>query len=337
MRHPKLTVIMSNYNQARYVGQAIESVLAQKTSFPFCLLITDDHSLKDNSLEIVRAYAQKYPNIIRVLENKENGRYLQNILRAKAQTKTPYFTLLDADDYWTDDAYLQKAVDFLEKNKDFSIYYTNVTTLRENGSSRLYVQTKLKTADFTFDDFLHDKIFFSQTTGMVFRNTIYRNGIPDIVQHAVGTDAERSFEGDADRFIMHLHSGKAHFVNESSGVYRLLSGGIWTGLNDFEKAAIQARCFMDYDRYFDGRYHQFFIGKAWKEICHCLSCLNQAKENQSFCLEAREKFFDVLTICLNHKKEINLILHPQLKKLKYRLIKKIYDWAAYKLRKKGII
>lgn len=46
----KVTIIMSNYNQEKYISQAIESVLNQKTNFPFQLIITDDFSTKDNSI-----------------------------------------------------------------------------------------------------------------------------------------------------------------------------------------------------------------------------------------------------------------------------------------------
>ena len=81
----KVTIIMSNYNQEKYISQAIESVLNQKTNFPFQLIITDDFSTKDNSIKIIKEFEKKEPNIIKVLYNKENGRYLKNILRKSMQ------------------------------------------------------------------------------------------------------------------------------------------------------------------------------------------------------------------------------------------------------------
>ena len=290
----KLTVIMSNYNQADLIIGAIESVLKQKTDFPFQLIITDDNSTKDNSVEIIRKYEQKYPNIIKCLYNKENGRYLKNILRAKAITKTPYFTLLDADDYWTDNLYLQKAIDFLESHTDFTIYSTNVLTLWEDGSSSPYIKHPTKTTDFSIEDFLHNSISITQTTGMVFRNIIYSKGIPEIVNSSIGTISERSFEGDYGRFIMHLKYGKAHYVNEISGVYRILSSGIWQCLNPFEKSTIQAQAFIDHDRFFEGKYHRFFINKAWDEIRGCLKYLryNYKKEETTFRPEANKKILN---------------------------------------------
>ena len=55
----KVTIIMSNYNQEKYISQAIESVLNQKTNFPFQLIITDDFSTNDNSIKIIKEFEKK--------------------------------------------------------------------------------------------------------------------------------------------------------------------------------------------------------------------------------------------------------------------------------------
>ena len=335
----KLTVIMSNYNQAHLITQAIDSFLAQKTNFPVQLIITDDFSTKDNSVEIIKQYEKKYPDKIKALYNQENGRYLKNILRAKALTKTPYFTLLDADDYWTDENYLQKAVDFLDAHPDFTIYNTNVTALYEDGHAHPYVKTNKMSVDSSMEDFINGTIIFSQTTGMVFRNVIYINGIPQIVQNAIGTISERSFEGDVDRYFMHLKYGKAHFVNEISGIYRILSDGIWQRLNIFEKAAIQAQAFLDYDTYFDKKYHTFFMNKVWEEIKKCTLFLSETTSAKDLDLrqEAKEKFVHCLLACVNERDILNFQKTAKIKKIKYRIMKRIYDILKKKLQKKGLV
>lgn len=55
---------MSNYNQAHFIRQAIDSVLSQKTTFPWQLIITDDNSTKDNSKDIILEYQKRYPDRI---------------------------------------------------------------------------------------------------------------------------------------------------------------------------------------------------------------------------------------------------------------------------------
>ena len=125
-----LTIIISNYNQEKHLAETIDSVFAQKVDFSFMIIITDDHSTKDRSKEIIYEYANRHDNIEPIFAD-ENGGYLTNILRAKERTKTKYFCLLDADDYWTDSCFLQRAYDYLEAHPEYTIYEANVEVIKE--------------------------------------------------------------------------------------------------------------------------------------------------------------------------------------------------------------
>ena len=63
----KLSVIIISYKQAKYIRDAIDSVLMQKVNFKYELLLADDCS-QDGTLEIMKEYEKKYPDIVRVLE-----------------------------------------------------------------------------------------------------------------------------------------------------------------------------------------------------------------------------------------------------------------------------
>ena len=52
------------YNHAEYIAQTLDSFLEQETDFPFEIIISDDAST-DGSADIIRSYAEKYPDIIR--------------------------------------------------------------------------------------------------------------------------------------------------------------------------------------------------------------------------------------------------------------------------------
>ena len=64
-QQPKVSVLISFYNLAPYVDQTMQSVLAQKTDFPVEVLCADDGS-DDGTIEILRAWEQKYPDTVRV-------------------------------------------------------------------------------------------------------------------------------------------------------------------------------------------------------------------------------------------------------------------------------
>ena len=55
-----------------------------------------------------------------------------------------------------------------------------------------------------------------------FRNVIFINGVPQELIDAPDNDKINPLGADRFRFVMHLHEGKAHYVNEISGVYRIL-------------------------------------------------------------------------------------------------------------------
>ena len=130
----ELTVIISNYNQEEHLAETIDSVLAQRVNFPYRIIITDDCSCQDRSREIVRDYAARY-DFIEAIFGEENKGYLVNILRAKAKTKTRFFCLLDAEDYWTDQDFLQRAYNFLNGHAEYTIYEANVEVMAEDGTN----------------------------------------------------------------------------------------------------------------------------------------------------------------------------------------------------------
>ena len=111
-----VSIITLTYNHEPYIRECLDGNLMQQTSFKFELLIHDDAST-DNTANIIREYAAKYPNIIKPIYQTEN-QYSQKVpigctyLYPRAQGK--YIALCEGDDYWTDPLKLQKQVDFLE-------------------------------------------------------------------------------------------------------------------------------------------------------------------------------------------------------------------------------
>lgn len=121
---PKVSVIMLAYNHGKYIADAMESVVKQKTDFPFELIIGEDCST-DNTLEIIKKYQEKYKNIHLISDEKNVG-IVANELRVMQQCQGKYIAFCEADDFWTDELKLQKQVDFLEKNEDFGLVHADV-------------------------------------------------------------------------------------------------------------------------------------------------------------------------------------------------------------------
>ncbi|MEL3908412.1 MAG: glycosyltransferase family 2 protein [Treponemataceae bacterium] len=277
----KLTVLMPTYNRANYITQAVNSVLAQKTNFGIKLIITDDCST-DGTVELIKNLQEKYPEKIEIILSDKNERLLANILKAQSRVETEYFCVLDPDDYYTDENFLQKAVDYLEAHKDFTIYSSNCMMLFEDSTKSPFIKAITKQAVFTFDDLLSSNVIITQTAGSVFRNVIYNDGIPQIIKDAIGTPSEASFRADTERYIMHLEKGKAFFKNEIVAIYRIHKDGIWTKTNQFHRNLLSAQAYYDYFRYFDYKYGEYFLTRSLGFAKSCFSELQKAIDTQNF-------------------------------------------------------
>ena len=58
-----VSVSVITFNHEKYIDKTIKSILNQKTSFRFEILIHDDAS-NDNTQKIIKKYADMYPNLI---------------------------------------------------------------------------------------------------------------------------------------------------------------------------------------------------------------------------------------------------------------------------------
>ena len=335
----KLTVIMPTYNHGKYIKQAVESVLMQKTNFPFQLLITDDNSTEIEAIDVLRNYAEKQPAKIKVLFNDTNIGAHKNYLRAEAITKTQYFMILDADDYLTDENYFQKAVDFLDSNPEFTIYSTNLLYLFEDGTTRKYIKKTIKVLDSTFEDYLQDKCIIPQATGMVFRNVIFINGVPQELIDAPDNDKINSLGADRFRFVMHLSKGKAHYVNEISGVYRILKKeSIYSSTSSFEKYVCEANAYVEYNKFFRNKYNKFYMNHAYRalkksliEYCLILETMETEIPDYLFVL-----LQNVTYECYKNKDIIDIKINFK-NKLDNYIFYKLYRFCAKKLIKRGIL
>lgn len=131
------------YNHEPYLRECLEGFVMQQTDFPFVAIVHDDAST-DHSADIIREYAAKYPDIIHPIYETENQwRKADGSLRkimndAIEATGAPYIALCEGDDYWTDPHKLQKQVDFLDANPDYSLCFHKV-----NIESDFYKEQKL--------------------------------------------------------------------------------------------------------------------------------------------------------------------------------------------------
>ncbi|MDP4679629.1 MAG: glycosyltransferase, partial [Cyclobacteriaceae bacterium] len=126
LKKHKISVILTSFNHAKYLREAIDSTLAQ-TFTDFELIIWDDAST-DNSWKIIQSYSDPR---IKVFRNERQRRGVYGINRAITEiAEGEYIAIHHSDDVWEPEK-LQKQVDFLNKNQDMGAVFTNAHIIGE--------------------------------------------------------------------------------------------------------------------------------------------------------------------------------------------------------------
>lgn len=122
-----VSVIIVTYNQEQWIRQTIESILSQKTTYPYELIIGDDCST-DSTLSICKEYAAKYSHI-QLIAQKKNLGIIGNWVSCIQTCRGKYILGCAGDDYWHNPNKIQLQVDFMENHPNCVICHTDYDKL----------------------------------------------------------------------------------------------------------------------------------------------------------------------------------------------------------------
>lgn len=254
---PLISVIVPCYNKKEYLAQCLDSILAQKTNFPYKITVIDDCST-DGSYQIAQKYSKKHPHLT-LLRNKKNFGLLSTIIACYERIDTQFYTVLDADDYWLTTDKLQKAVDFLSTHPNHTIYVNN--TFIDNDNRRRKQLPYNKEFDYTYSND-NNHIIIGHTSGTVFRNCWSKKYLSKLKKELQGGN-EQAFRGDLFRLLYNLNFGIAHYDPEVKSVYRYNQLGIWSSTDENEQRLANARAFLAIFEFLNYQNPSFFITTSW--------------------------------------------------------------------------
>lgn len=241
-------VMMPVYNQERFLAQGIESIVNQKTNFNFRLIIGEDCS-KDSSRLIIEKYAKLYPEKVFPIYNEKNLGSNANSTNIYLTTDAKYIAICEGDDYWIDNNKLQKQVDFMEANPDFSMCFSDVEVINEL-KQEVEFYPKWSKDVFEFEDFVLSPINIIPTPSLLFRNFLPRP-FPAFYNNALG--------GDMITQLLLADKGKGKFFSERMAAYRNHAGGITKTQKHIEQHTIALkRTYDDLNQYFNYKYDKIF-------------------------------------------------------------------------------
>ena len=248
-----VSVVCNTYNHEPYIADAIESFLMQKTNFKYEILINDDAST-DKTADIIRHYEKKHPHIIKSIYQIENqyskGIKIGIVNADRAIGK--YIALCEGDDYWTDSYKLQKQIDFLENNSDYSLCVHGASMINASTNEKIYdVRPSKASKDFNTEEIIIGGGGLFATNSMVYRRIESENK-PDFYNN--------SPIGDYPLTIFLSLIGKVYYIDQNMSIYRYLVPGSWTErefkntqkrISHFE---IMERMLREVDEYTDYNY-----------------------------------------------------------------------------------
>lgn len=160
MKDVRVAVCLVTYNQEKYIEQAINSVLEQKTTFPVDIIVGNDCSSDGtaNVLQCIQTNCLAWGGG-KIFNRRKNlgivGNTIDLFRYIIAQDYT-YVAMLDGDDWWCNENKLQMQVELLEENKDVSFCYMRGTS--DEKLAKNYKSTNHVVIKDMFDEIRHTGI-----------------------------------------------------------------------------------------------------------------------------------------------------------------------------------
>ncbi|MBG6062954.1 glycosyltransferase involved in cell wall biosynthesis [Flavobacterium sp. CG_9.1] len=223
---PIVSVCMITYGHEDYIREAIEGVLMQECDFEIELIVANDCS-PDKSDAIIKNIIRTNPrgSIINYIKHEQNIGMMSNFIFAIQQCHGKYIALCDGDDYWTDPLKLQKQVDFLQANEEYSICWTRFDKVNQSGNllDENIPSFDQSLGDITVNNFFENYRTWTLTT--VFKASVLKRYDLSKFKHSK----------DNTLFFAAIHDSKGKILNFNSACYRIHDTGIWSSATNLNK------------------------------------------------------------------------------------------------------
>ncbi len=312
-REPLVSIGCITYNQEEYIGQAILSFLAQKTDFPFEILIHDDAST-DKTPDIIREYEMKYPDIIKVIYQSENqyskGKNVSKFNYDRARGK--YYAFCEGDDFWIDPYKLQKQSDYMIKNENCSFVVHAAYKTYEDGTVmrdmfRPFKQNRIVSIEEVLERWLF-------ATNSIMIKTEYMKIIPEFFAGAPC--------GDYPLAVYMAYKGSVYYIDEFMSAYRMFAKNSLTNLR-FKEHNIEKR--LDFEKRFNemlDKINEYTEYKYQDAVKRAVLYRNfRFLVDDGDLKSIKDKKYKVFYRELNYKEKLSLILRNSNSKVYIKLLK----------------
>lgn len=258
----QVSIVCITYNHEKFIAKMLDSLLSQKTNFKYEILIHDDAS-KDRTQEIIRDYANKYPNIIKPILQKENQwskGINPNITYNYPRIQGEYVAYCEGDDYWSDVNKLQLQYDAMEQNKECAIcvHKTQCVSLSNEKINREFPPIELEEGIITSQAYITMEL---REVGWLFQTSSYFIRA-EVVKKYASSYVNKYPVGDLPLVLFSLQEGSCYYISRKMSCYRVDSGGAMSKLKSREKKIAHFNKIIagheDFDKMTFYKYHEDF-------------------------------------------------------------------------------
>ena len=234
-KSPLVSICCPTFNHEKFIGEAIDGFLMQETDFPFEIVVRDDCST-DKTASIVKKYAEKYPKIINPIYESENqySKGVKPLLAVLGKARGEYIATCEGDDYWLVADKVQKQIDYLLTHKDVSLVYDNGYERSGEALTKGRIFTK---TDEDICDAVNGSSVYLNTAA--FRNIEPQNFLS---KHSY------VYSGDVLLEYWAFTIGRIKKFNRYTAVYRVHSGGNWSGLSPLDRTVVSISSFYEFHK-----------------------------------------------------------------------------------------
>lgn len=213
-----VSVAVVTYGHSKYIRQALDSILMQKTEFDYEIIVGDDCS-QDDTTKILKEYEKQYPSIFKMLYREKNLGATKNFYDVMLHCSAKYIAILEGDDYWNDSYKMQKQVKFLEENPNFIGVVHSCNVISDNFTVSAQKEEMYRCLDgsiFTFEDFKNTRVPGHVCT-LLFRNIFkLSQSSYEIIYTADSVTGDRTIN------MLLLAQGDIYCMDEAMSTYRLV-------------------------------------------------------------------------------------------------------------------
>jgi len=217
-----VSVCCAAFNHARYIDQAMESFLSQRTGFDFEIIVHDDASA-DGTAEAILRWQARYPEKIHAIIQTENqySKGVSIIDNMLAHARGKYIAVCEGDDYWTSAEKLEKQVRYMEAHQDCSLCVHASTLVDADGKTTGMLRRYRHNCMVDMQDILAMGGRLAATSSYLYPTALRRDALPAFCRLIPGV-------GDNSLQMYLATRGHVYYISEPLSCYRRGHAGSWT-------------------------------------------------------------------------------------------------------------